>query len=174
MLLGPLMGQVQKGLDDLVSTAKAKSREISDDFKNNWFTFVRAAVSFINSKEDADEAADQWASNIVGYAENVRITLTRTDASGKPFFVRKPELAQRLLRTAKDDLNGLIKDFGDEVKSNAFKAIVSDILESLIAFLLQIAQLVVVAFGGAIAQFPIGGIAVTAVVAAAVWYKFLR
>lgn len=174
VLLRPLMAQVQGGLDKLVSTAKTKTREIADEFKGNWFNYVRSALSFVSSKKDADQAADDWAKNIVDYAETVRDTLSRVDASGMPFFVRKPEAAQKILSSAKDDLNELIQDFGNEVKRNGFKAIVADILETLMAFLMQIAQLVIVAFGSALAQFPVGGIAITAALGFVVWFKFLR
>lgn len=173
-LLSPLMSQVRNGLDDLVRTARDKTREIANDFKDSWWTYTKAAFSFVNSKEDADEAADEWRDRIVGYAENVRSIMLRTDASGKPFFVRKPDDASRILKTAEADLAELIKDFGDEVKRNRFSAFVVDTLEAIIAFIMQIAQLVIVAFGRAVASFPVGGIAIVAVAAAFVWYKFLR
>lgn len=173
VMLNSLAAQVQRGLDDLVSLARRESSRIAADFKRNWFTYIRVVFSF-DTEEEVHRAADEWASNIVSYAEQVRDTLRKPGKDNLPFFVREPDVAARLLREAETDLDRLIMDFSTEVAASRFSDTVTAALEAIIGFVMQIAQIIAVALGRAFASFPIGGLAIAAVAAALVWYKFLR
>lgn len=173
-LLAPLMGQVQGGLDDLVNTAKTKSAEVAQKFKGDWFNQLRAITNLWQgfSTRKIDRAADDWVVNIVGYAENVRASLSRPDDKGQPLYVRRPEEASRLLGVAKKHLNELIKDFSDAVEAESFSATVSGIIDQVIKVLAQIAEVLLKALGKAAVAFPF--VAAAAVVGAIVYFKYFR
>lgn len=171
--LTPLMTQVQKGLNDLVATSRNETRIIANKFKNSPFTLIRAIFSF-TSKEEADAMADEWAASIVKYAEQVRGNLVGVDATGLPYFVRRPDDADRILNVAKNDLNDMIADFGDEVERNSFKAFVTDIIDTLLSLLFAIAEIVAVAIGRAAAKFPLGFGIVAALAGGFIYFKYIR
>lgn len=173
--ISPLAAQVRAGLDDLVSTARKETSKIVQSYKGSFTRFARFIQDELLPGETIGKTpADEWAANIVGYAENVRATLSRMDDKGTPFFLRQPETAQRLVQSSKSDLEGLIRELDDEVRAGSFASIVQSILDFVLSALMQIAQMIATSLGSAFAQFPIGGIAIAAVVSAVVWYKFFR
>lgn len=173
--IAPITAQVRAGLDDLVSTARRETSKIVKTYKGSFTRFARFIQDeMLPGQTIGKTPADAWAANIVGYAENVRDILSRPDAKGQPFFVRKPQDAERLVRVAKSDLEGLIRELDDEVRAGSFVSIVQTILDFVLAALVQLAQMIASALGSAFAKFPVGGIVVAAAAAAVVWFKFLR
>ena len=173
--ISPLTAQVRSGLADLVSTARRETSKIVKTYKGSFSRFARFIQDeLLPGQTIGKTPADTWAVNIVGYAENVQSILSRPDAQGTPFFLRQPEAAVRLMQSAKADLEGLIRELDDEVAAGSFASVVQSILDFVIAAMMQIAQMITMSIGSAFAQFPVGGIAIATVLAAVVWFKFLR
>jgi len=172
-ILQSLFGDVDTGLNDLVNKAKQKTQEIAQTYKSSLRTKLASLLPFF----EGDKAVDEWAQNIVNYADSVRTTLKRVDASGKPFYARKPEAAKRILETARQDLNQLIFELNKAVKDqlppgviDSFVQIVAAIVDFLLDVLSRIAKIILKI---APAAFPLALLALGAA-GLFVYFKFIR
>lgn len=170
-----LAAQVNASLDEMVRRARSETAKIVASYKGSFSRVVRFFQDeLLPGQTIGKTPADEWAFNIVAYSENVKATLTKTDASGKSFFVRFPNDAMRILDGAQKDLTAMIKGLGDQVNAMRFANVMTQVISTVVNALVGIADIVVRSAAGAVFKFPIGAAALVAVAGAVVWFKFLR
>lgn len=170
-----LAAQVNNSLNEMVNRARSETAKIVASYKGSFSRVVRFFQDELMPGQTIGKTpADEWAYNIVAYSENVRATLTKTDSSGKPFFVRFPNDARRILDDAQKDLTSMIKGLGDQVSAMRFAAVITQVISTGVNALVGLADIVVRTAASAAFNFPIGAAALVAVAGAFVWFKFLR
>lgn len=180
-LLAALTGDVEHGLNSLVTQAKQKSAEIVKAYNDSFDPGVLARKAY--DKVTGQRSVDNWAQNIVFYAESVRDTLRRPDVQGKPFYLRQPDTAKRLAEEAKKTLEQFLIELKDFVAGfalfdalgDALAKILTEILNLIIAALSQIADLLL-RLGGGVAKAVLAPLTILALGAAGlfVYFKFIR
>lgn len=151
--------------DELVAGTRAACNRIMDN-------------ATITSRSRTEEVCDR----IKGNVEQGVAGLKRLNANGVPLFVRKPEKAQELLALIQKNADDEIEEHKRLMIETGFTRIGGDFgFESLKEFikqtvdkLLQIIQFIIVTLLEGAVKAPVAGIAIAAVAAAVVWYKFLR
>jgi hypothetical protein len=168
--IAPLQAAFLQSLDDFITTARDQTNQIVQEATSG---LTRQALNLFI---DVSQPARDWANNIVNYATSVRDSLTRITRTGQPFYLSFPDDAKKILETAKKDLAAMVGELRDEARANSISGIFEQAINRVLQFLFQLVQILVRGAASAAAEFPLGAaaVAVTALTAAVVWYKFFR
>ena len=173
--LSRLERQVKDGLQDLVTTTKHETKKIRKAYGNSWSSKARWVQDMLLTgevfKKDGKNPIDQWADNIDSLAEQTRDILSRRNEQGVPFYMRKPQDAERLLQQMRSDLVRWIDELDSFVDQSTFRGTITTIIDAVIAAIVQLVQILTTALGRAFAKFPLGAAGIMLTLAGIYFWK---
>lgn len=167
--------QVKDGLRDLVATTEHETDKIERAYRNSWTYWARWAQDMLLTGEafkgDGKNPIENWADNINSLAEQTAAILSRPNEKGVPFYMRKPQDAERLLIQMRSDLTRMIDELDAIVDQSTFRGTITTIIDAVIAAIVQLVQILTTALGRAFAKFPLGGAAIVLTLAGVYFWK---
>lgn len=130
-----------KTLDEFVSGTSDNTAAIVRRYKDSWSP-AKLIQRGIDWASDYDSVGE-WKKNLDNLALSIKETLTRRDASGLPFYQRKPDAAISLLENLKTDMVKEVKLFEEVAEGQTLMNLIAAMIDRLITMLWELAKKIV-------------------------------